>query len=39
MRIELSVNGEQRETDVWEGESLLYALRERLGLPGVEERV
>ena len=28
------MNGEQREADVWEGESLLYALRERLGLPG-----
>ena len=34
MRIELNVNGEQCEADVWEGESLLYALRERLGLPG-----
>ena len=34
MRIELTVNGEQRETEVWEGESLLFALRERLGLPG-----
>ncbi len=34
MRIELSVNGEQREADVWAGESLLFALRERLGLPG-----
>ncbi len=34
MRIELSVNGEQREADVWGGESLLFALRERLGLPG-----
>ena len=34
MRIELVVNREQRETDVWPGESLLYALRERLGLPG-----
>jgi carbon-monoxide dehydrogenase small subunit len=34
VRIELVVNGEQRETDVWSGESLLYALRERLGLPG-----
>jgi aerobic carbon-monoxide dehydrogenase small subunit len=34
MRIELTVNGEQRETDVWTGESLLFALRERLGLPG-----
>jgi carbon-monoxide dehydrogenase small subunit len=34
MRIELTVNGEPREADVWEGESLLFALRERLGLPG-----
>jgi carbon-monoxide dehydrogenase small subunit len=34
MRIELRVNGEQVETEVWEGESLLYALRERLGFPG-----
>lgn len=35
MRIELTVNGERHEADdVWEGESLLYALRERLGLPG-----
>ena len=34
MRIELTVNGERRETEIWEGESLLFALRERLGLPG-----
>ena len=35
MRLNLTVNGEKRETDgVWEGESLLYVLRERLGLPG-----
>ncbi len=34
MRISLHVNGEAREADVWGGESLLYALRERLGLPG-----
>ena len=34
MRIELTVNGEPKETEVWEGESLLFALRERLGLPG-----
>ena len=34
MRIELKVNGEQREADVWPGESLLFALREHLGLPG-----
>jgi len=34
MKIALTVNGERRETDVWEGESLLFALREGLGLPG-----
>ncbi|WP_426565989.1 (2Fe-2S)-binding protein [Angustibacter sp. McL0619] len=35
MRITTTVNGERREVDdVWEGESLLYVLRERLGLPG-----
>jgi len=34
MRIELTVNGERREADVWAGESLLYVMRERLGLPG-----
>jgi carbon-monoxide dehydrogenase small subunit len=34
VKIELTVNGEKREADVWEGESLLFALRERLGLPG-----
>ena len=34
MRISLTVNGERMEADVWEGESLLFALRERLGLPG-----
>jgi carbon-monoxide dehydrogenase small subunit len=34
MRIELTVNGERREADVWAVESLLYVLRERLGLPG-----
>jgi aerobic carbon-monoxide dehydrogenase small subunit len=34
VKIVLTVNGEQREADVWEGESLLFALRERLGLPG-----
>lgn len=31
----LSVNGESRDVqDAWLGESLLYVLRERLGLPG-----
>jgi aerobic carbon-monoxide dehydrogenase small subunit len=34
VRIEVRVNGEQREADVWAGESLLTALRDRLGLPG-----
>jgi len=34
LRISLTVNGERKEADVWEGESLLFALRERLGLPG-----
>jgi carbon-monoxide dehydrogenase small subunit len=34
VRIELTVNGERLEADVWPGESLLFVLRERLGLPG-----
>jgi aerobic carbon-monoxide dehydrogenase small subunit len=34
VRISLTVNGAAHQTDVWPGESLLYALRERLGLPG-----
>jgi len=34
MKVSLTVNGEQREADVWEGDSLLFALREGLGLPG-----
>jgi aerobic carbon-monoxide dehydrogenase small subunit len=34
VKISLRVNGEEREADVWAGESLLFALRERLGLPG-----
>ncbi|WP_439380214.1 (2Fe-2S)-binding protein [Amycolatopsis lexingtonensis] len=35
MRVNVTVNGESRRADnVWEGESLLYVLRERLGLPG-----
>jgi carbon-monoxide dehydrogenase small subunit len=34
MKIALTVNGERLETEIWPGESLLYALRERLGLPG-----
>ena len=35
MRIACTVNGESRTAEgVWEGESLLYVLRERLGLYG-----
>jgi aerobic carbon-monoxide dehydrogenase small subunit len=34
VRIALIVNGEPHEADLWGGESLLFALRERLGLPG-----
>jgi carbon-monoxide dehydrogenase small subunit len=34
MRIALTVNGECREADVWEGESLLFVVRERFGLYG-----
>jgi carbon-monoxide dehydrogenase small subunit len=35
VRLRLSLNGEVREAKgVWEGESLLYVLRERLGFPG-----
>ncbi|GAA1289742.1 (2Fe-2S)-binding protein [Saccharothrix xinjiangensis] len=35
MRVDVTVNGERRRADdVWEGESLLFLLRERLGLPG-----
>jgi carbon-monoxide dehydrogenase small subunit len=35
MRVTMTVNGEPMTADdVWEGESLLYVLRERLALPG-----
>jgi carbon-monoxide dehydrogenase small subunit len=35
MRVNFAVNGQQMEADdVWPGESLLYVLRERMGLPG-----
>src|SRR5205809_5197140 len=34
MRISLRVNGVEAEADCWEGESLLFALREKLGYPG-----
>ena len=37
MRLTCTINGEPREVDgVWEGESLLHVLRERLGLPGAK---
>ena len=37
MRVNVEINGEQRTADdVWPGESLLYVLRERLGLPGAK---
>ncbi|MDH6213508.1 (2Fe-2S)-binding protein [Streptomyces pseudovenezuelae] len=35
MRVNFTVNGRPQDADdVWEGESLLYVLRERMGLPG-----
>jgi carbon-monoxide dehydrogenase small subunit len=34
LRISLRVNGLEAEADCWEGESLLFALREKLGYPG-----
>jgi aerobic carbon-monoxide dehydrogenase small subunit len=37
MRVDTTVNGTPQEVDdVWPGESLLYVLRERLGLPGAK---
>jgi carbon-monoxide dehydrogenase small subunit len=37
MRVSYTVNGSPAVADdVWEGESLLYVLRERLGLPGAK---
>jgi carbon-monoxide dehydrogenase small subunit len=37
MRVTFTVNGRpQQADDVWEGESLLYVLRERLGMPGAK---
>ncbi|WP_432988219.1 (2Fe-2S)-binding protein [Dactylosporangium sp. CA-233914] len=37
MRVNVTVNGEPvAADDVWEGESLLFVLRERLGLPGAK---
>ena len=34
MRVRLRVNGLEAEADCWEGESLLFVLREKLGFPG-----
>jgi aerobic carbon-monoxide dehydrogenase small subunit len=35
VRVSFTVNGQRHEADdVWPGESLLYVLRERMGLPG-----
>jgi carbon-monoxide dehydrogenase small subunit len=34
VRIETTVNGVRHDAEIWEGESLLFALRERLGFPG-----
>jgi len=37
MRVSLRVNGTERTADdVWPGESLMFTLRERLGLPGTK---
>jgi aerobic carbon-monoxide dehydrogenase small subunit len=36
VRLSLRVNGVEAEADCWEGESLLYALREKLGYPGAK---
>ena len=36
MRIIVRVNGEEQQADCWEGESLLFALREKLGFPGAK---
>ena len=34
MRVTVRINGKERQADCWEGESLLWALREKLGFPG-----
>jgi aerobic carbon-monoxide dehydrogenase small subunit len=37
VRVDIEINGQPRTADdVWPGESLLYVLRERLGLPGAK---
>ena len=32
----MQINGAKHEADCWEGESLLFALREKLGFPGAK---
>jgi aerobic carbon-monoxide dehydrogenase small subunit len=34
VRITARINGAEHQADCWEGESLLFALREKLGFPG-----
>jgi carbon-monoxide dehydrogenase small subunit len=34
VRVTVRVNGVDHQADCWEGESLLFALREKLGFPG-----
>jgi len=36
VRVSLRVNGAEVQADCWEGESLLFALREKLGVPGAK---
>jgi carbon-monoxide dehydrogenase small subunit len=36
VRITVKINGEVQQADCWEGESLLFALREKLGFPGAK---
>jgi aerobic carbon-monoxide dehydrogenase small subunit len=36
VRIAVKINGEEHQADCWEGESLLFTLREKLGFPGAK---
>jgi aerobic carbon-monoxide dehydrogenase small subunit len=36
VRITVQINREEQQADCWEGESLLFALREKLGFPGAK---
>ena len=37
MLVRMTVNGERRQVeDVWPGESLMYVLRDRMGMPGTK---